>query len=119
MIDCLWWSRIQKFHKPMLYSSPLGPLQELNGAWQPLDQPEYDDGDGAEEVDELVEPQIRVVRDVSFEFDGAVGDILGQRIQYFLGSWIRVQYAPISAIPRVHPNLVVTKGFVDFLDARC
>ena len=56
--------------------SPLRSLQELNGARQSLDQPEYDDGDGAEEVDELVEPQIRVVRDVSFEFDGAVGIIL-------------------------------------------
>ena len=36
--------------------SPFRPLQELNGARQPLDQPENDDGDGAEEMDQLVEP---------------------------------------------------------------
>ena len=54
--------------------SPLRPLQELYGARQPLDQPEDDEGDNAEEMDELVEPQVRVVGDVSLEFHGAVGD---------------------------------------------
>ena len=93
--------------------SPLRPLEELNGARESLDQPEHDDGDGAEKVDELVEPQVGIVRYVSLEFDGAVGLILGQGFQDFLGSCIRVQDAPISAVPRIHPNLFIISDIVD------
>ena len=100
-------------HLNLQIVSPLGPLQELNGARQPLDQAEHDDGDGAEKVDELVEPQVGVVGDVSLEFDGAVGLILGQGFQDLLCSCIRVQDAPISAVPRIHPNLFIISDIVD------
>ena len=92
---------------------PLRPLQELYGARQPLDQPKHDEREDAEKVDDLVEPEVRVVGDESLELHFVVGLIPWQGLQDSLGRCIWVQDAPIPAVPRVHPYLLIISTFVE------